>query len=113
MRAGRVDTPAGWPTLVRPCPPGSKEGGENLATGPGFGTAPPPRTPSKHRIPESPSWREARGVRPWMIAVLGLGIALAAIYALVTGVFVGGGEGGDEIDAQSRESLRELLKEAE
>jgi hypothetical protein len=53
-------------------------------------------------------------VRPWLVAVLGLGIALAAIYAVVTGVFAGGaGAPGEEIDASSRAALRELLKEAE
>jgi hypothetical protein len=53
-------------------------------------------------------------VRRWLIAILGLAIALAAIYALVTGVFVGEDPAsGEEIDAHSRERLRELLKEAE
>ena len=57
-------------------------------------------------------------MRPWLVAVLGLGIALTAIYALVTGVFVGGVTGvggggpGEEIDERSRAGLREVLREA-
>ena len=52
-------------------------------------------------------------MRPWMVAVVGLGIALFAIYALVTGVFAGKpATTGEEIDARSREALRELLKDS-
>ncbi|MEZ4218590.1 MAG: hypothetical protein R3E88_19095 [Myxococcota bacterium] len=64
-------------------------------------------------------------MRPWMLAALGVALALAAIYALVTGVFTPSGRranGGPsvathddphEIDAASRAELRELLREAD
>ena len=55
-------------------------------------------------------------MRPWLMATIGIGVALLAIYAVVTGVFpsVGGGDGAApsaEIDESSRERLRELLRE--
>ena len=50
-------------------------------------------------------------MRPWLVAVMGLGIAIAAIYALVTGVLEGGN--GAEIDAKSRADLQRVLREAE
>ena len=54
-------------------------------------------------------------MRAWLVAVLGLGIALAAIHALVTGVFASGAGtavAGQEIDQLSRAELREVLMEA-
>ncbi|MEE2665943.1 MAG: hypothetical protein VX681_17660 [Myxococcota bacterium] len=52
-------------------------------------------------------------MRPWLVAVLGLGIALAAIYALLTGVFAGEVRlQAEEIDERSRAGLRELLRES-
>jgi len=45
--------------------------------------------------------------------MLGLGVALAAIYALLTGVFAGVDPlPAEEIDERSRAGLVELLREA-
>lgn len=50
--------------------------------------------------------------RGW-IALMGLAFALAAIYVLLTGVFMTGArETGQEIGERSRQDLRELLREA-
>jgi hypothetical protein len=57
---------------------------------------------------------KGRGVRPWLGVVVGLAIALVAIYALLTGVFVKGtGAPSERIDERSRAGLREVLRQAE
>ena len=113
MRVCRVDTRAraGLP-LRGPVPPGPTRAATISPSDPGC------------HLGRSPacffdcSWflaceLEVRAVRPWLVAVLGLGIALAAIYALVTGVFVGGTRGqGEDIDESSRAGLRELLQDS-
>lgn len=51
-------------------------------------------------------------VRPWVVASIGLLIAVSAIYALLTGVFEGDGKGQiEEIGSRSRDQLRDLLRE--
>ena len=51
-------------------------------------------------------------MRPWMVASIGLLIAVSAIYALSTGVVEGDEKGPiEEIDSRSRDQLRDLLRE--
>ena len=76
----------------------------------------PPRAPSTD-LDSSVVAREleVRAVRAWLVAALGLGIALAAIHALGTGGFASGtgtGVPGEVIDERSRAGLREVLREA-
>ena len=50
--------------------------------------------------------------RGWVVLV-GVGVALSAIYVLLTGVSIGGARDIDhEIDERSRQDLRELLRES-
>ena len=53
-------------------------------------------------------------MRRWLVASIGLALAAAAIYALLTGVFEGNdAASGEKIDDRSREELRELLRKTE